>query len=210
MTARWRFYLLAGIILAAAGFIHLREAVAVPQARAFSEFPQIYKGWRSLGDQTFDAGVIKLLRPTAYLSRTYVHPEYGAVQLYVGYHDGGPQSGPIHSPRHCLPGSGWEEYARSNLTLNVDGGELDAAGALFGKDKEKIYMLYWFQLQEKHYRSEYSFKAASILNALLRNRSDQAFIRITVPAVSDPAHAREAAERFTRDFFPIIKEFLPS
>jgi len=209
MTARWRLLLVACIFLTAAGFIHLKEGAAIPQARSFADFPLDYKGWRSNGDQYFDANVMALLRPSAYLSRTYVNPEYGVVQLYIGYHDGGPRSGPIHSPRHCLPGSGWEEYARKDLLIDADGAPLEATGAVYGKDNQKLYMLYWYQLQEKHYRSEYSFKAASVLNALIRNRSDQSFIRIVVPVASSAIDSGVVAERFTQDFFPLINSFLP-
>ncbi len=209
MISRWRFILLAVVILTAAGFVHLREGVATPQARPLSEFPTRQGAWRSTGEHEFDAAVLDLLRPTDYLSRTYTHPELGTVQLYIGYHDGGPESGPIHSPRNCLPGSGWEEFWRKIEVVDVPGRPLEVTGALFGKEKEKIYLLYWFQTQGRQFRSEYGFKAASVLNALLRNRSDQAFIRITVLDNPDSPMAPERARAFARDFSPLIDEFLP-
>jgi len=129
--------------------------------------------------------------------------------LYIGYHDGGPQSGPIHSPRQCLPGSGWNRLQDEVRTLELDGRIIPYVSAVYQKDEEKQLFLYWFQVRDEIMTNEYALKFAQIKNSLLANRRESAFIRLALNATDNEAEAVQTGEQFIREFYPAIRHALP-
>ncbi|MGH9667109.1 MAG: exosortase C-terminal domain/associated protein EpsI, partial [Bryobacteraceae bacterium] len=43
-----------------------------------------------------------------YLYRRYADPEGNEIETYVGYYQSQSSGKLIHSPKHCLPGTGWQ------------------------------------------------------------------------------------------------------
>ena len=132
----------------------------------------------------FDQDVLAILKPTAYLSRTYVDGNGRRLQLYLGYHDGA-ASGEIHSPKHCLPGSGWQMLDGRKLILPVGGHNLSLVEATYQSGNLKECIFYWYQVRGESLSSEYALKLAEIKDSFLKNRRDAAFIRISVPFEGD-------------------------
>jgi Protein of unknown function (DUF3485)/Transmembrane exosortase (Exosortase_EpsH) len=54
-----------------------------------------------------DETVLKELKPTSYLGRTYRKPG-AAIDLFIAFYAQQRAGQSMHSPKHCLPGSGWE------------------------------------------------------------------------------------------------------
>jgi len=48
-----------------------------------------------------------------------------------------------------------------------------------------------------------------ITNSFLYRRRDSAFIRIFVPFETDEEKAVQLGERFVKDFYPLIQQYLP-
>lgn len=190
-------------------FINLRTNLSVPINRPFSQFPEQIGSWQMSSRQEFSANIIKVLMPTDYLSRQYKGPAGSDVSLYVGYHDGGPQSGGIHSPKHCLPGSGWHEVYTKRGTLETPNGLLDIVRAVYQKGDTKELFLYWFQMMDDTITDEYSLKISEIKNSILHRRKDQAFVRFSITLGEDETRATAGLETFVRDVTPVLKEFLP-
>ena len=116
-----RFVTVAILFLAAAAYIYLHSDINVPTNRALTNFPAQLGSWKMSGESFMSDAVLATLKPTDYLSRTYVNNSGDHVTLYVGYHGGGEDVGEIHSPKHCLPGSGWFE-------VNSDKRQIETAG----------------------------------------------------------------------------------
>jgi EpsI family protein len=199
-------YLLFGIT---ALYLFLHVDTAVPSNRPLADFPRTHATWTMTGQTEFSAGVLDVLRAADYLSRQYSDTAGSKVTLYLGYHSGGKGSGGIHSPKHCLPGSGWFEVSTRRGVLDLGREKLQVVRAVYQKDEQKELYLYWFQVKGRTLSDEYSLKLAEILNSFLYGRRDSAFIRISVPFETDEAKAVEAGERFARDFYPVVQEFLP-
>jgi EpsI family protein len=205
----YRFYLLFLLLGIAALYVYARAEVAVPVGHPLDLFPQTVGNWKMLGQARFDAQTLKVLRPSDYLSRTYSATNGDIISLYVGYHDGGPQSGSIHSPRQCLPGSGWNRLKDEVRTLNLDGRKISFVSAVYQKDEEKQLFLYWFQARDEILTNEYTLKFALIKNSVLANRRESAFIRLALDATDDEEAAIQSGEQFIRDFYPTIHRALP-
>lgn len=209
MKAHWRYltvYLLLGLAVL---FVHTHANNAVPVARPLTEIPTTLGSWRMTRQSEFTPGVLAQLRPTDYLYREYVDPQGHRLSLYIGYHDGGPQSGPIHSPKHCLPGGGWSIEAETVRPVDIAGTRFDVVQSVYAKGGNREFFLYWYQVKGQVLTSEYALKLAEIGNSMLHRRKDSAFIRISLPnadRIQDPAGV---TEEFLARVFPHIAAVLP-
>ena len=190
-------------------FINLRTNISVPINRPFNQFPEQIGAWQMSAQQEFSASILKVLMPTDYLSRQYKGAAGNDVSLYIGFHDGGPGSGGIHSPKHCLPGSGWHEVYTRRGTLETSGGAMDIVRAVYQKGDSKELFLYWFQMMDDTITDEYSLKLSEIKNSILHRRKDQAFVRFSITLGEDEQASAARLETFVRAVTPVLKEFLP-
>jgi EpsI family protein len=146
--------------------------------------------------------------PTDYLSRRYVAEDGTAVDMYLSFFDGQPESGRIHSPKHCMPGSGWFEMSSEHTTLELGGETVKLVRAVYAMGEQRELIYYWFDMRGKTMSDEYSLKLAEITGSIFHNRRDQSFIRIS----RRPRNVEAANER-VMDFLrilPVIREFLPN
>ncbi|MDH4100913.1 MAG: EpsI family protein [Nitrospirota bacterium] len=209
MINKSRFIAVYGLLLAAALFVNLHADISVPLNRPLSEFPVNVQGWRMVSQTTFSDTVLKVLKPADYLSRTYVDANGRSIDLYIGYHSGGKGMGGIHSPRHCLPGSGWYETSSTKGRVDVGGENVNIVKAVYQKGETKDLFLYWFQVIDKSITSEYALKIAEITNSVMHRRRDESFIRISLPMQGNLEETSATGEAFIRDFYPVIREYLP-
>ena len=151
----------------------------------------------------------KVLKATDTLSRSYQTAEGEAVDIYIGYHGGGQDSGEIHSPKQCLPGGGWFEISSTRRPLDVAGSNINLVQSIYQKGDNRELFLYWFQVQDRTISDEFALKLAEITNSIINGRRDASFVRISLPFGTDERKAIALGERFTRDFMPSIREFLP-
>jgi EpsI family protein len=205
----WRFYLLF-ILLGLAGlYVYTRTEASVPVNKPLDQFPQTAGEWTMTGQARFDERVLAVLLPTDYLSRSYESSRGERLSLYIGYHNGGPGSGPIHSPKQCLPGSGWNRIDANVRQLEVNGQQVSYVSSLYQKDTEQQLFLYWFQVRDQFLTNEYALKFAMAKNSLLSNRRDSSFIRLSVMVTDGEEKARLIGEDFIKVFLPAIEESLP-
>lgn len=211
MIKPFRFIIVYALIIVVGLYINLHADVAVPMNRPFSEFPRTLGNWKLVAETSFSENVLNVLKPTDYLSREYVSTVDGSrVHLYIGYHNGSKEAGGIHSPKHCLPGSGWYEVVSGKFPVELQGHTAQVVRAVYQKAEQKTLFLYWFQMKGKILNNEYALKLGEITNSLRYGRRDEAFIRISVPFATSQEQTEELARRFTREFKPVIDSFLPS
>jgi EpsI family protein len=204
-----RFIIVYVLFTATALVITLHRDIDVPINRPFSEFPQKVHTWQMSKRNEFSDNVLGVLKATDYLSREYTDAGGKPVGLYIGYHSGGKNGGGIHSPKHCLPGSGWYEASTRRGVLVIPGGTINLVRAVYQKGESKELFLYWFQVRDRSISDEYSLKMAEIINSVLYRRRDESFIRVSVPVGTDIDQATARGEQFIRDFEPLFREFLP-
>ena len=200
-------YMLLGLGIA---YLATHEDISVPMNTPFIQFPAVHGEWKMVGQSEFSEGVLAQLRPADYLARRYRTPQGQEVDLYIGYHSGGKDSGPIHSPKHCLPGSGWHPVSSEGMTVDTSAGPVHLVQAVYGFGQSNELFLYWFQVRERTLTSEYVLKLEEIRNSMLYRRRDSSFIRISAHFGQDKDQAVETALRFVREFYPLIREFLPT
>lgn len=209
MSDMLRFMIVYALFTAAALVIALHRDNEVPVNRAFSEFPVKVRSWQMSKKNEFSDNVLSELKATDYLFREYTDTGGNTVSLYIGYHGGGKGGGEIHSPKHCLPGSGWYEVSSKRKMLAVASGMVHHVRAVYQKGESRELFLYWYQVQNRSISDEYSLKLAEIVNSALHRRRDASFIRVSLPVEADIDQAVASGEQFIRDFEPLFREYLP-
>jgi EpsI family protein len=204
-----RFLIVYALLAATALVIMFHRDSVVPINRTFSEFPRQVKSWQMTSQEEFSDDIIKVLKPTDYLSRKYRDASGNTVSLYIGYHGGGKDGGEIHSPKQCLPGGGWMEMSSKRGSLVSPDGPINLVRAVYQKGDNRELFLYWFQVRDRSISEEFSLKLAEIVNSMLHRRRDASFIRVSVPVGSDVAQATALGDQFIRDVEPLFKEYLP-
>lgn len=204
-----RVAVVLALLAGAALFISFHKDLQVPLARPFAEFPVAHNGWRMAAQSNFSADILNLLRPTEYLSRSYVRSDGASVNMYLSYFDGSPEGGRIHSPRNCLPGGGWTELSSERIEMSINGEAVNLVRAVYGSGESKEVLYYWFAMRGQTISDEISLKLAEITGSIFHRRRDQSFIRISVQDRNDVGVTQKWIEDFLVDFYPVIGEFLP-
>lgn len=210
MISSSKFIVLYVLLAAAAFFMATHKDSPTPLAMPFEDFPTVVGEWRMIGDAQFDPETLKILRPTDYMARRYKRADGAVADIYVGYHDGASKAGPLHSPRNCLPGSGWVEVSSEKKSIPLSGKNLDAVMAVYQHGEMADLFIYWFQVGGKVVSNEYDLKISEVLNSIRNSKRDTSFIRISVAMPGDKATAADSATDFLRSIQPVLVKYLPS
>jgi len=209
-TPWFRFVAIYCLFLAAAAYMTLHRETAQLLAHPLSAFPSEMGGWRAIRQDYFSSALLAVLRPSDYLSRRYLGPAGKTVDLYIGYHDGAQGSGPIHSPKNCLPGNGWLEITSRPLEVEIGGERVHLTQALYRQEDRQELFVYWFMVRGETLSTEIGLKLAEIANSVRHGQRGASFIRLSLRAADDPTEAAAIAESFLEQAYPVIQSFLSS
>jgi EpsI family protein len=196
---------LAGGILATHSF---RPKIAAAPHWPLREFPSDL-GPSHSEDRPFEMQVVQAVGADDYINRVYLG---GAlpIELYVGYYKDQRSGDRIHSPKNCLPSSGWEPVHASRVEIgSEDGVPLVVNGYLVAQGLRRNMVLYWYQSRGQIVASEYMAKFLLIADGLKNRPTDGAMVRIWTTAADGEASAQARAVDFARRVYPQIEKFLP-
>ncbi len=180
----------------------------VPLKKTLDDFPLAWQGWEGKIYQ-FDDVILEKLRVNEYMSRAYRKGD-DSINLYVGYYGTQREGAQIHSPKHCLPGSGWFKLSERERRLQVNGAdEVKFIEAVYQKGAEKELFIYWYKMKDVYITNDYILKLYMIINSLKYRRNDAAFIRISTPVSKGVEETEHLVESAIRDFLPLLKDYLP-
>lgn len=202
--------LVVGAVLATVGVQAQRALpLRLPLAEAV---PRQIDGLPGQDEQLSD-GEIRAAGVTSYLLRTYQHPDsshHEAFFLYVGYYSQQTQGRTIHSPKNCLPGSGWEPLASRPETVATNHGPVVVNRYVLQRGRERVLVLYWYQGRGRVAHDEYLVKWDLLRDAALKRRSDEVLVRIVVPLTSSESDAAALAVRVAQALVPAVQSALPT
>ena len=158
-------------------------------------------GYLAQDNPPLEDGVLRQLRPTSYLSRTYRKGGVTA-DLFIGFYAQQRAGESMHSPKHCLPGAGWEIWDYSTLEIPVSGRKFRVNRYSISRESARKVVLYWYQSKERIIASEYSGKILLARDALLQNSTAASIVRITV---QDKPGALEEASAFASQVIPEVQ-----
>ena len=121
---------------------------------------------------------------TSYLQRVYATPTRNPLEfftIYIGYYDTQSQGKTIHSPRNCLPGSGWEALTSQSVSIPTAAGRVRVNRYLLQRGAQRALVLYWYQGRGRVEANEYLVKRDLLRDAALKHRTEEALVRVMVP-----------------------------
>jgi EpsI family protein len=213
-----RFIVAALLIASAAGLLQARARSEVfPPRLPLKQFPEQLDDWTGT-DISIDPEVLQILGPGDFLLRVYQNQSDQArqktpyVDLFIAYFRSQRAGDTIHSPQHCLPGSGWTPVENQRITLTMPGhAPFPANRYLIAKGDSRQLVLYWFWAHNRGVASEYWAKFYLVADAIKMNRSDGALVRITSPMF--PGETADAAQQrilpFASDVMPLLDSYIP-
>ncbi len=192
----------------------LPERVEVPPARGqFVDFPT-QVGGLSAARETLSPAVLDVLRLDDYFLATYGGNNDVPINFYVAFYQSQSNGLSIHSPRRCLPAGGWEvqKFERYLLRRDDGSGPWPVNRVLIQQGSERELVYYWFQERGRRLTNEYVVRWYIFWDALTRNRTDGALVRLVIPI---PKGVREAdfdakLTRFASEVEAPLSRFVPN
>lgn len=182
----------------------------VPDRSTFVDFSMRIGEWQG-NPQPVEPQLISTLRFDDYLLADYAGPGGGPLTLYMAYYQSQRKGQSAHSPQSCIPGGGWEITSKGMVNLPVDGLTEPVNRVLIQKDRQKQLVLYWFKQRDRMLSNEYLVKWYLVWDAMTRQRSDGALIRLS--AVVDPGEGEQVVEQrllqFARSIHPQLTRYIP-
>lgn len=133
-----------------------------------------------------------------------------AFSVYIGYYDQQSQGKTIHSPKNCLPGSGWEALESRTVEISTFGSAAKVNRYLLQQGDDRALVLYWYQGRGRVQANEYVVKWDLLRDAALKGRSDEALVRVVVPVTDSVDAAFDLASKVAAVLIPALEAALPS
>jgi EpsI family protein len=209
-----RFTVAAALIAFTAILLQARgRSEVVPPRLPLSNFPAQLANRVGI-DDPLDEDTLEVLGHGDFLRRTYQDPDGKLpwVDLFLAYFPSQRTGDTIHSPQHCLPGSGWNPDENVRVTLSLPGHAPFLVNRyVISKPEARELVLYWFWAHDRGVASEYWAKYYLVKDAIRMNRTDGALVRLVI--AMSPGETAAAAEQrilpFTSAVVPLLNDYIP-
>jgi EpsI family protein len=156
--------------------------------------PQI-EGWTATGDQTLPDPTLHALAPTSYLVRTY-QKDKSQLDVFIAFYAQQRAGESMHSPKHCLPGSGWEIWKHESALIPVHGKQVQVNKYSIQNGGARMLMFYWYQSKSRIVASEYMGKVLLARDTVLTGHTAGSIVRIMLP--DTPGSSEQGVQFATR------------
>ena len=203
-------HLIAALLLVAAIVVtrHLPSPNVPAFHRPMGEFPAAFASWHSR-DLPYEADIVEAIGADDYINRVYsggTRP----IELYIGYYQDQRSGDRIHSPKNCLPGSGWEPLRSGQVPIGMaEGRPILVNEYLVEQDSERDLVLYWYQTRRRIIASEYWAKYWLVIDGLKDRSTDGTLVRVWTSAADGEDSARARATDFAGQIYRKLAELLP-
>jgi EpsI family protein len=206
-----RFWVAAGILVCAFALLQtMSHGEAIVTRQPLHTLPYSLGPW--LGEELpLQQQVVQAVGVSDYSNRIYSQVSQTPVQVYVGYYASQRTGDTIHSPKNCLPGSGWDPIHSGYATISVPPGRKIVVNEyVIERDQIKQLVFYWYQGRGRVIASEYAGKFWMVADAISRNRTDGALVRVITPMNDGEDEARARLTSFTQTLFPALDRLIPN
>ena len=207
-----RFSIVIAVLLGGTVLLHaMSHGEPVMAREPLKDFPYQIGSWQGK-EYPLEQRIVQAVSVTDYTNRVYTSSAADPVELYIGYYASQRTGDTIHSPKNCLPGAGWDPIQAGYTTIPVGNGrQITVNEYVIAQGLNKQLVFYWYQGRGRVIASEYWGKFWMIHDAITRNRTDGALVRLIAPIVdNNTAAAKAALVKFTQMVFPSLGEFIPN
>jgi EpsI family protein len=207
------FVLSSILVLQGSLFYGFSRGEAVASARSLDGFPSAVGAWRMIEQGVIEKDVRDVLRADDYLTRRYAISPAQTASLFVASFKSQRAGQTPHSPKNCLPGSGWMWSVSDTILVSLAerNRPIEINRYVVSKGDTRAVVLYWYQSRDHVVASEYKAAAFVAWDAIRRNRTDTALVRVVVPIAGNRADASTSSGvEFIQAFFTTLRQFLPA
>lgn len=142
-----------------------------PKPVPVTSFPKDKGDWHAK-TVPITADVIDLLKPDAIYEAFYTNLDGVTIDLFFSYFSAENVTGGVHSPRNCMPGSGWNILQTENRAINLDGRVIPATRLHVKYGTTVKIVDYWYVTRHGETSSDYGLKWYEMLSALSLKPTD--------------------------------------
>lgn len=211
LRSKFIYALTLVLVVQAVLFYSASHGENTPLPAPLIAFPLSLGPWHVVQEGVIDQDTRDVLKADDLMSRVYQAPE-GGVELFIAYFKTQREGQSPHSPKNCLPGSGWQTVSSESgrVDVPVADGSIHINRFVVSKGEAQSVVYYWYQQQGRVIADEFSAKFFLVSDSIRRHRSDAALVRVVVPTRPDTLpQAEKLGTDFIRASFPVIKTFLP-
>jgi EpsI family protein len=205
-----RFWITAIVLLGATALLRgVSHGEPIVSREPLRDLPYVLGSWKG-EDHPLQPQIVQAVNVNDYANRLYFDRADATVQLYIGYYDSQRTGTTIHSPKNCLPGSGWDPIRSGYAEIFLLAGKAITVNEyVIQQDQDKQLVFYWYQGRGRVIASEYSAKFWMVADAISRNRTDGALVRLITPMSDGEVNARARLVSFGQVLLPSLDEFIP-
>ena len=151
-----------------------------PLAAPLDQIDSRIEGWTAAGDHILPAPTLHALDATSYLARTY-QKDTSQLDLFIAFYAQQRAGESMHSPKHCLPGAGWEIWKHDSASIPVHGRQVQINKYSIQNSGTRMLMFYWYQSKTRIVASEYLGKILLAEDTILNGHTAGSIVRIMLP-----------------------------
>lgn len=214
----WRsksYWVVCSLLVLTGIYVHVLRysRVAVAEAVDLAQLPTKFADWRLEQSIGLGQATEEILQSDQHVWRKYINLQGRSIGLFVAYFKDQKYGAQIHSPIHCVPGGGWKIVDRGEYLLSVQQPvprSFKINKMINSNGRYHEVMLYWFWTRSGVIASEYQLKLDLAKNALFRQPTDAAIIRLNLLLVNnDQTKTLQIATSFIESIFPALQQALP-
>jgi len=204
-TGLLRHPLAAGLLLLVVAAVSVRlvgdREELRPDRSPLTTFPLELGEWQAREDR-LDSLIERGLGLDDYLLADYRRATGESVNFYVAYYGSQRKGVSPHSPQVCIPGGGWLITSLDRVMLAMTGDNaFEINRTVIERDGQRQLVYYWFEQRGRRMANEYWVKAYLLADALAKNRTDGALVRVTTSVGS--SESLKDADRRLSDFIRV-------
>ena len=209
-----RFILVCGLLTSAGVFLRLHDRQEVlPPRKELASLPRQLGSWKGT-DMSISPDILEVLGHGDFLSRIYRDENSRAphIDLFIAYFPSQRFGDTIHSPKNCLPGSGWEPLESTRVNVSLPEREPFSANRyIIAKGPDRLLVLYWYLAHDRSVASEYWARYYLLADSVRLNRTDGSLIRLITPLRSGEGVdlAEERLISLAGQILPAIDLYVP-
>jgi EpsI family protein len=211
-TNFWRFLLVACLLAGTVVLLQARQTTErLPAREPLNSFPNQIGDWKGQ-ELSMSPDILAVLGPGDFLSRIYTNPTRPFIDFFLAYFPSQRAGDTIHSPKNCIPGSGWTPMESSRIAITAANGmSIPANRYIIQKGANRELVIYWYQAHGRAVASEYMAKYYLVADAIRMNRSDGSLVRVVTSIGNDepPASAERRAVGFAQQIMPMLNRYVP-
>jgi EpsI family protein len=206
-----RLLIIVVFMACTAMFLYTRNgAETIPVRQVFASLPSALGEWHGK-ELPIDQQVKDVLGAGDFTQRIYRREmSEPPVDLFMAYFPSQRTGNTMHSPKNCLPGSGWDPVETHQIEIPYKGSQASVNLYVVARGAERQMALYWYQAHDRIVDSEYTAKLCLVADAIRMNRTDGALVRIMTPIGNETNMAAQTrAEAFARQVMPMLDAYIP-